>query len=157
DRAEQLLQAGGSDPWAEADLLISLSLLYAYTGRFADARAAFKRCRSVFADSGAKVAWAEYVSQAGQMELIAGDQAAAERYVSDGFETFRAMGERGDLSTVAGCLAEALYAQSRFDESQQLTEEAQAATAPGDIDAQARWRVTRAKLLARRGHFPTAR
>jgi predicted ATPase/class 3 adenylate cyclase len=156
-RAEQLLQAGGSDPWAEADLLISLSLLYAYTGRFADARAAFNRCRSVFAESGAKVAWAECVSQAGHMELIAGDPAAAERCFREGYEAFRAMGERGYLSTVAGCLAEAVYAQGRFAEAQQWTEEAQTAAAPGDIDAQARWRVTRARLLARRGHFPAAR
>jgi predicted ATPase/class 3 adenylate cyclase len=157
DRAEQLLQAAGNDPWAEAELLISLSVLYAYTGRFADARAAFQRCRSVFADSGAKVAWAECASQAGQMELIAGDPAAAERYFREGYEAFRAMGERGYLSSVAGSLAGALYAQGRLDEAQQLTEEAQAATIPGDIDAQAQWRVTRARLLARGGHFPAAR
>ena len=156
-RAEQLLQAAGRDPWAEADLLTSLQLLYAYTGRFADARTASARCRSVFADSGAKVAWAECASQAGQMELTAGDPAAAERYLREGYEAFRAMGERGYLSSVAGSLAGALYAQGRLDEAQQLTEEAQAATIPGDIDAQARWRVTRARLLARGGHFPAAR
>ena len=155
-RAEQLLQAG-SDPWAEADLLVSISLLYAYAGRFADARAASARCRSVFADSGAKVAWAECASQAGQAELIAGDPAAAEHYFREGYEAFRAMGERGYLSSVAGWLAEAVLAQGRLDEAQELTEEAQTATVPGDIDAQARWRVSRARLHARRGHFPAAR
>ena len=35
--------------------------------------------------------------------------------------------------------------------------EAQAAAADDDFDAQARWRVTRAKLLAGRGEFPAAR
>jgi len=67
------------------------------------------------------------------------------------------MGERGYLSSVAGSLAEALYAQGRLDEARQLTEEAQAATVPGDIDAQVRWRAAMAKLLARRGQFPAAR
>ena len=38
-----------------------------------------------------------------------------------------------------------------------MTEEAQAASSPGDIDAQARWRAARARLLARRGQFPAAR
>jgi predicted ATPase/class 3 adenylate cyclase len=156
-RTEQLLQAVGSGPWAEADLLTSLQVLYAYTGRFADARAASARCRSVYAGSGAKVAWAECTSQAGQMELIAGDPAAAERYLREGYEAFRAMGERGYLSSVAGWLAGAVYAQGRLDEAQQMTEEAQAATVPGDIDAQVWWRVTRARLLARGGHFPAAR
>jgi hypothetical protein len=69
----------------------------------------------------------------------------------EAYEAFRAMGERGYLSTVAGWLAEALYAQGRLDESRQMTEEAQAAAAPDDIDAQARWRAARAKVLAQVG------
>jgi ATP/maltotriose-dependent transcriptional regulator MalT len=38
-----------------------------------------------------------------------------------------------------------------------MTEEAQAAAAPDDIDPHAQWRATRAKLLARRGEFSAAR
>jgi tetratricopeptide (TPR) repeat protein len=67
------------------------------------------------------------------------------------------MGERGYLSSTAGWLAEALYAQGRLDEARQLTGEAQAAAASDDIDAQARWRAARAKVLARAGQFPAAR
>jgi hypothetical protein len=37
-----------------------------------------------------------------------------------------------------------------------MTEEAQAAATPADIDAQARWRAARAKVLARSGQFPAA-
>ena len=66
------------------------------------------------------------------------------------------MGERGYLSTVVGVLAEAVYLQGRLGEAQQLTEEAEALAASDDIDAQARWRATRAKLLARRRQFPAA-
>src|SRR5207248_1882676 len=74
-----------------------------------------------------------------------------------GYEICRAMGEQVYLSSIAGLLAEALYAQGRLDEAQQMTEEAQAAASPGDIDAQAHWRAARAKLLARGGQFPAAR
>ena len=80
----------------------------------------------------------------------------ASQLVPRGYEAFRAMGERGYLSTIAGMLAEAVYAQGRLDEAQRLTEEAEATAAPDDIDAQSRWRATRAKLLARRGGFPAA-
>lgn len=38
-----------------------------------------------------------------------------------------------------------------------MTEEAQVAAGPADIDAQARWRAARAKVLARGGQFPAAR
>jgi tetratricopeptide (TPR) repeat protein len=156
-RARQLLQAADGDPWAEADILVPLSLIYAYAGRFADARDATARAQSVHDRSGAKVTWARSRFAAGIVELIAGDAAAAEHHVRPAYEALQAMGERGYLSTVAGRLAEALCAQGRLDEAQQMTEEAQAATSPGDIDAQARWRTARARILARRGQFPAAR
>ena len=156
-RAEQLLQESSGDPWAEAAILGPLSLLYAYTGRFADARDAFARARSLFAGFGAQTGWAQAAFDGGLIELAAGDPAAAERVLREGYQAFHAMGERGYLSTITGLLAEAVYLQGRLDEAQQLTEEAQALAAADDIDAQARWRATRAKLLARRGQFPAAR
>ena len=58
------------------------------------------------------------------------------------------------LSTLAGRLAEALFAQGRIEEAQQISEHAQAAAPPSDIDAHARWRAARAKVLARSGQFP---
>jgi hypothetical protein len=57
-RAEQLLRAANGEPWAEADILMPLSVIYAYAGRFADARDAIARNQSVFDHSGAKVRWA---------------------------------------------------------------------------------------------------
>ena len=156
-RAEQLLQTANGEPWAEADILMPLSVACAYAGRLADAREAIARAQSVYDHSGAKLRWAMSTTVAGQVELIAGDPAAAEHHLREGYEAFRAMGERGYLSTAAGSLAEALYAQGRLDEAQQMTEEAQAAAAPTDIDAQARWRAARAKILARRGQFPAGR
>ena len=157
DRAEQLLRTAKGDPWAEADILMPLSLLYAYAGRFADAREALACAQSVYGRSGAKLALAASAIEAGHMELVAGNPAAAEHDLREGYEAFRAVGERGYLSTIASLLAEALYVQGRLDEAQQMTEEAQAAASPDDIDSQARWRATRAKLLARRGQFPAAR
>src|SRR5207248_9509252 len=49
-----------------------------------------------------------------------------------------------------------VYAQGRFDQALRLTEEAEALAGPDDYDAQARWRATRAKLLARRSQFDAA-
>jgi tetratricopeptide (TPR) repeat protein len=156
-RAEQLLQTANGEPWAEADILMPLSVIYAYVGRFADARNAVARAQSVYSSSGAKMKWAMSATAAGIVETIAADPAAAEHPLRQAYEAYRATGERGYLSTVAGMLAEALYAQGQVDEAQQLTEEAQAAGVPGDIDAQVRWRAARAKLLARSSQFFAAR
>jgi predicted ATPase/DNA-binding SARP family transcriptional activator len=155
-RAEQLLEAASGDPWGEAEILERLALLYGYAGRFADARAACRRAQSIFTGCGAKLDWGMCARDSGRVELIAGDHVAAERTLREGYEAFRAMGERGDRATIATLLAEAVYAQGRFDEALRLTEEAEAFAGAGDFEAQARWRATRAKLLARRGQFGAA-
>jgi predicted ATPase/DNA-binding SARP family transcriptional activator len=157
-RAEQLLREASGDLWAEADLLKPLCILYAYTGRFDDARAALARTRSVFAGFGAKFALAESAIPTGVMELAIGDPAAAERYLREGYDALRAMGERRYLVDVATLLGQALYAQGRFDEARQKTEEALAAPAARDNTwAQASCRAIQAQLLAQRGQFSTAR
>ena len=155
-RTERLLEAAAGDPWDEAAILWLLSLTYSYAGRFADARAAYRRAQAVFTASGAKLNGAMCAHQAGRIELMAGDPAAAEQILREGYEALRAMGDRGYRSNVATLLAEAVYAQGRFDQALRLTEEAEALAGPGDYDAQARWRATRAKLLARRGQFNVA-
>ena len=156
-RTEQLLQATSGDLWAEADLLKPLCLLYAYVGRPADARAALARSQSIFTGFGAKFALAESAIPAGLTELAIGDPVAAERYLREGYEAWRAMGERGYFASVASLLAEALYAQGRFDEAQRVTEEAEAASLPGDFEGDAWWRAAKARQLARSSQFTAAR
>ncbi len=155
-RAEQLLEAASGDPWAEAEILEQLSLLYGYAGRLADARAAYRRAQSVFTGSGAKLDGGLCAIDSGRVELIAGDHVAAERILREGYEAFRAMGEHGYRTTLVTLLAEAVYAQGQFDQALRLTEEAEAFAGADDFEAQARWRATRAKLLARAGQFPAA-
>ena len=157
-RTEQLLQEASGDLWAEADLLKPLYILYAYTGRLADARAALERTRSIFAGFGAKFALAESAIPAGAMELASGNPAAAERNLREAYEALRAMGDRRYLADITTMLAEAFYALGRFDEAQQMTEEAQAVSAVPDVSwAQAQCWAIQAQLLARRGEFSAAR
>jgi tetratricopeptide (TPR) repeat protein len=155
-RAEELMQAASGDPWAEADLLKPLCILYAYAGRATDARAALQRSRAIFAGFGAKFAMAECGIAAGVMERALSDPAAAERYLREAHAALGAMSERRYLITVTAELAEALYAQGRFDEAQQLANKIPAADVP-DADAWSGAQNLRAMLLAQRGHFTAAR
>jgi tetratricopeptide (TPR) repeat protein len=156
-RVEQLLEAARSEPWAEANSLMWLAMLYGYVGRFTDARREAARSQQMLTHIGAKMQRALCAALvAGQVELIAGDLAAAEYHTRDGYETLRAMGERGYLSTVTGMLAETVYAQGRLGEAERLAAEARA-LAPDDLDVQFRWRTTQAKIHARRGEFDAAR
>ena len=64
------------------------------------------------------------------------------------------MGERYYLGSIAVMLAEALYDQGRFDEAAQMIEEPLGEASP--LMRRGR-RLTKAKLLARRGQFAAAR
>ena len=153
-RTEQLLQEASGDPWAEADLLKPLCVLYAHVGRSADARAAIDRSQSIFTGFGAKLALAESAVPGAIVGLIIADPAAAERYARQGYEAFRAMGERGGyVVDLAVLLADALLQQGRVDEAQQLIDQVNAEPPSAGFGP---W-LTKAKLLARRGQFAAAR
>ncbi len=157
-RAEQLLDQASADPWVKAELLQVLAGLYAQAGRIADARTAIRRAQSAHARSGAKINAAIDAEMAGLIEMIAGDPAAAEQQLKQASEAYRGAGEHAwSLPTMLPNLAEAVYAQGRLDEAEQLTEEAEALAPADDFDTQARWRATRAKILARRGQHAAAR
>jgi hypothetical protein len=72
-------------------------------------------------------------------------------------EALRALEDRGFLSSAVATLAEAVYLQGRLGEAEQMTEESETLAFDDDIDAQTRWRASRAKVLARRRQFPAAR
>lgn len=156
-RAERNLEAASGDPWAEAAILQPLAVLYGYVGRFAEARAAITRARSAQTRCGGKIESALSAAQAGRIEMIAGDPAVAKAELKKGCDTLRAIGERGYLPAWLTTLAEAEYALGRAGEAYQLTQEAETLAVAADLDAQARWRVTRAKILAQRGQFAAAR
>jgi tetratricopeptide (TPR) repeat protein len=156
-RAERYLEAASGDPWARAAILQPLALLYGSAGRYADARAANTRARSAQTRCGAAIDSAISASHEGLIEMLAGDPAAAEAKLEECCDALRAMGERGYLSSILPALAEADYALGRVGEAHRLTEEAEALAAAADIDPQVRWRATRAKVLAQRGQYTTAR
>jgi tetratricopeptide (TPR) repeat protein len=156
-RAERYLETASGDPWAEAGVLQPLALLYGFAGRFTDARAAITRAQSAQTRCGAAIDSAISAGVAGVIEMIAGHPTAAEAKLEEACDALRAMGERGFLCTMLAGLAEAQYALGRADQALRLTEEAEALAAADDLDAQARWRMTRAKVLAQRGQFTAAR
>jgi predicted ATPase/DNA-binding SARP family transcriptional activator len=156
-RAEQAIAGARRDPWAEATIRQAFAPLYAYVGRFSEARAAMASSRALHAKSGARLDWASSAWPAGLIEMIAGDATAAERELREGYEALRAMGEQAFSASIAAMLADALYAQGRLAEAQQLADEARESAVNGDIDAHTRWRAVRAKLLARGGEFDAAR
>ena len=88
--------------------------------------------------------------------MLAGDSHAAERELRAGYRILEQMGEKGYLSTVAAELAQALYEQGRYDESERFTHVSEELGPLDDLATQVEWRGTRAKVLARRGDHERA-
>jgi len=155
-RVEQLITDAAGEPWAEGEMLQQLACLLAYAGRFAEARAARARGRSMLTAIGAKQTLSVVSIHGAMVELTAGDPVAAERELQAGYEALRAMGERRYRSMTTSLLAEAFYRQGRLDEAMRMAEETAQLAHAVDVEPQARYRAVKAKILARRHRFAAA-
>lgn len=88
--------------------------------------------------------------------MLAGDLVAAERELRGAYELLTKVGEKYFLSTIAGLLAQTLYALERFDEAELLGRLTKELATEDDISTQALWRCVLGKMLARRGSVDEA-
>jgi tetratricopeptide (TPR) repeat protein len=85
------------------------------------------------------------------VELLAGRPEAAEARLRIGYEELGRMGGDGALlATTAAMLAQAVYAQERMDEAEELCDLSARTAPPEDLVTHVVWRGVRAKVLARR-------
>ena len=134
--------------WVRAHRAEALAML----GRFDEARAILAESRAELAERGGGIQLATITGQfAVEVELWAGDPAAAAELGAEGCRLLEELGDLTVLSTAAGMLAQALYALDRFDEADAWAGRAAELGASDDALTQMLWRQARAKVLARRG------
>ena len=149
-RCREVLERVEGDKKATSSALIAEALLEAAVCRFEEARALIAQARGLLQEVALTVWLAGPLAQfAGWIELQAGDPAAAERELRSSYEKLREIGELSWLSTIAGILAEAVYAQGRYDEAEQLAQASEESAAAEDVYSQALLRSIKAKVLAR--------
>ena len=141
----------GRRPSVEAALVGTLAGLEAMRGRFDEARALYARQRAIHDDLGRPYSTAAWTIVNARVEMLAGDAGAAEAELRRGHQILTRIHELGVLSTLAGYLADALYAQGHFDEANEFTRFGEERAVLDDVASQVWWRVTRAKVLARAG------
>jgi hypothetical protein len=139
---------GVQDPYLHAFRGVALAML----GSFDEARAVFALGRAELADRGAQLQYAIATGQFGvELELLAGNPAAAVELGEEGCQLLERAHERSFLSTAEGYLAQALYAFGKLDAADEHAARAAAVGASDDALTQALSRQVRAKVLARRG------
>jgi len=135
-----------------------LGRCHAMLGRFEEAREYVAQAKSIVEDLGFPWTRSGVASAAGFVEMLAGDPAAAERELRAGLEVLERSRMTGSFfgHALRDELAQALYAQGRYEEAKALSEESEKLAAREDLQAQVAWRAVRAKVLAREGRFEEA-
>ena len=155
-RCEAIRAQLGRDRRTQAGVLDSLAGLWAMQGEFATARRMLDERNAILAELGRTMHSAVSHPQA-FVALAAGDAAAAEAVLRDGYERLTEMGEKALLASTATMLARAVREQGRHDEAWELTRVAEEAAATDDLAVQITWRTERAQLLAERGAVAEAK
>jgi tetratricopeptide (TPR) repeat protein len=130
--------------------------ILAELGRFDEARPLLTETLAQMKERGMRLPVAAWMQGAWDMEMRAGDHAAAERAARQGCEQLERLGEHSFLSTEACSLAEALYALGRYDEAEQWARRGLELGGSDDLTTQVMGLGVRSRILARKGQASAA-
>jgi predicted ATPase/class 3 adenylate cyclase len=155
-RCREFAEAAGDDRTIRAFASVERAVLEAMRGNFDLARRLLADGNRAVNDLGLNVWAANNAQEEFFVEMLAGNPEAAASSLRASYATLEQMGERGFLSTIAGFLSHALYAQNEYDEAERFSRASEDAAAPDDVFSHVLWRTARAKICARRGEFDRA-
>jgi class 3 adenylate cyclase/tetratricopeptide (TPR) repeat protein len=152
---------GMADDFSRSRVLESLALsvrsVYECTqGVVDEARRLMDLANEIAEGFGQRLIDAAQLEGRGEMEILAGDPAAAERAYRRQFEILDQLGDEGHKSYAAANLAHVLCALERFDEAERYAAIARSAAAEDDLLSQVIGRQAQALVLAARGETKEA-
>jgi predicted ATPase/class 3 adenylate cyclase len=153
---KEFFETAGEDPVIRAFCRVERAALEAMTGQFDVARELLAEGTRVITELGLNVYAAVIGQEAFYVEMLAGNPEAAASTLRASYTALEQMGERRELSTIAGFLAHALYEQGDFEEAGRFSRASEKTAAPDDVHAQVLWRSARAKTLGRQGEHEAA-
>jgi hypothetical protein len=130
--------------------------LLADLGRFNEARSLLDETLTQLNERGMAFLAAYAMQMAWRIEMLAGDDAAAERVARQGCELLERLGEHAYLSTQACQLADALYVLGRYEESEQWALHGLELGSSDDLATQFLGLSVQSRLLARKGDISAA-
>jgi class 3 adenylate cyclase/tetratricopeptide (TPR) repeat protein len=157
DRCQAVRDENNGDLRLDAFTRGELAVLEAMRGRFEEARAHAAEAQRILLDLGLTLVLAVAKHDAGAVELLAGESAAAVHFFRAACDTMEEIGERGNLSTYAALLARALVNEGEDAEADHYARLSEETTLAEDILSQVLWRDARARLLCRSGDVDEAR
>jgi class 3 adenylate cyclase/tetratricopeptide (TPR) repeat protein len=156
-RCAALLELSPDDLLLEASCRCWIGCLAARQGRFDEARELVNAAAEGYDELGARLeAAACSAFGLADIESLAGDLAAAERALREGYDRLGALGELGHRATVSAFLARTLHAEGQFEEADRFARHVEETASEHDTWSQVLYRLTRARLLADAGRVSEA-
>jgi class 3 adenylate cyclase/tetratricopeptide (TPR) repeat protein len=134
----------------------ALARLEAMRGDFVAAREAAAHARDLVKEHRSRRPLVLCAIAEGAVEMLAGDPAAAERSLRPGCELAREINDAGHLSRASRALAEAVLAQGRDSEAEQLIRVSRDTVRAPDFPDDVTWRRLSARILSGRGELEAA-
>jgi class 3 adenylate cyclase len=150
-RVEDVSDGLGVDPALRSSIHTSLSGLYALRGDFDEARRLFRDATATNEEFGLRFRRAQSGFVGAQIELLAGDLAAAERELRASSAGFDEIGAATSATTHRALLGEVVVRLERLKDAEELAGAVATEAAPDDLLTQVLWRCTLARVRARQG------
>lgn len=148
-RCQEFRDLVSSSPIAVAWMINPLASLHAMMGDFELAEELVREANEILQRLRSRSASVSH--HEALVRLLAGQPAEAEASLRAGVERLSSMGDPNADATTTAMLAQAVYAQGRMREAEDLCRVSADAAAADDIVTHAIWRGVRAKILAREG------
>jgi class 3 adenylate cyclase len=148
-RCEALLVEHEGDRASEANLLTWLGGLEAMRGRFSEARDLIGQARQRYEELGLPLD--PYRRLRGAVEMFADAPTVAEEAIRTSCVVLQEHEQTAVLATRAAELADAIYAQGRYEEAASWIQVARDSAGTDDLDAAFAWRYVHAKVVMQLG------
>jgi class 3 adenylate cyclase/tetratricopeptide (TPR) repeat protein len=155
-RADEIIEQAAGHPPLEAIATVVRGCLKGLQGRIEEGRAELKAGRALFFEMGQLQYSAGTAMIEADLELAAGEPAAAEAVLKESYEFMIETAETGYVVTIVGLRAVAALELGREDEALRFADEVERNTQPEDFEPHVRQGCVRARVLARRGDHDAA-
>jgi tetratricopeptide (TPR) repeat protein len=156
ERCERARAQAAGNRLVEARALRSLAAVHAMQGDIDGALVEARDATAILEDLGMWLRAAFVSETTAFVHDLAGDAAAAERALLEGYTVIDKLGEQGFLSTVAALLAHRILDQDRPDEAATYLATSESVAAEDDLTTLTLVESAHGRLLGRRGDLPDA-
>jgi class 3 adenylate cyclase len=151
-----IIEQAVGHPQLEAVATIVRGCLRGWRGEIEAGRTDVRTGRARLLDIGQKGNWAGTGMIEADLQLAAGQPAAAEAVLRESYEFMRPSAETGYIATIVDYRAVAALELGREDEALALADEVERLAQPEDFEPHVRQACVRARVLARRGDHDAA-